>query len=240
VDRAEEELELGPVHVLLEAATALAKLGDQRHAYVPVQVVEHPFMRPKQPDPYALRSAAASALKHVVAPGMFGVLERAVLDTNVEVRREAIRAAFYLGLPESFRVLMGAARDRDSQVRNNAKVFLARLAGMDDAKDWTPARWTSWWAKAEGRFQKGVCYRMGRPIVIGDIVELLADPLALRDAADELRITTGDDFGYDRERGHDQPGVATRGRAWWKENGGRFPPGRLFKHGFEQPIESVL
>jgi hypothetical protein len=237
--RAEEEFELGSLRVLLEAATALAKLGDQRYAYVPVALVGHRFTRPKQPDPYVLRSDAASALKYVVAPGMLGALERAVGDANVEVRREVIRAVFYLGLPESFGLLQRAARDRDGEAKNNAKVYLSRLAGEEGAEDWTPARWAKWWAQAEGRFQKGVCHRLGRPIVIGDVVELLADPFALRDAAAELRITTGEDFGYDRERGHDQPEVAVRGRAWWAERRGRFPPGRLYKHGFEQPIESV-
>src|SRR5262249_20747239 len=153
-----------------------------------------------------LRSAAAGALKHVVAPGILAALGRAVVDANVEVRRAAIRAVFYLGLPESFQLLQGAARDRDGEVKNNAKVFLARLSGEEGAEDWTPARWGKWWGKAEARFQEGVCHRLGRPIVIGDVVELLADPLLLPDAAEELRVTTGEDFGYDRERGHHQPG----------------------------------
>jgi hypothetical protein len=211
-------------HLALEAVVALAKLGNHEKAEVAAGLATDKRKRD-------LRPRASEALQYAVGPGSLGALRSALKDKYAEVRVNAVDALFYLGLPESLGALVASARDKDPGVRGRVLVRIGMLAGQDFDELADPRRVRKWWEAHELDFAPGVCHRLGRPIHLPDVIELLGEPNSRTTVVKELRIITGDDFGFDRLVPDLDPGVLDRARDWWRAHSDRFVDGALYKYG---------
>jgi HEAT repeat protein len=222
-------------NVFLAAVGALAKLGNQELAGEAISLAER--------GGGMARTGAVRLLKYLVGPGLFRALERNLRERDAEKRREAVEALFLLGLKESIAALVKRAGDRDQGVRALVVNRLRDLTGEEFEDDLTARRAAAWWKENHDSYKGGVTYRLGRPLRVADLVELLKGEPSWRDQIiDELLIITGEDFGvagkhYAKEEKEFYPPV----RRWWaRQKPGRFEPGRLYKYGHEQDAHAVF
>ncbi len=228
-DRAVDDEE---VRLAIEAVVALATLGNHDKAQTAIDLAG-------DEDP-TVRVWALPALQSIVGPGLLAALRTALKDEYAEMRLAAERGLFYLGVVESIEALIPHVEDESPDVANDARVMLHDITGdwIDDDADVGQVR--SWWEGRQAAFKDGICYRLGQPIELPPIIELLAEPMYRYQIIDELRVITGQNFGFDPTVPVDeQDAVLDRARSWWEREGYRFQPGRLYKYGYAQDIARV-
>lgn len=218
--------------LLIAAIVALAKLGNHEHAARLIGLFK------TEEDPI-VQVHAAEGLSYVVAPGLFDALVRGLGNDVSEIRRSVIRALFYLGAKEAIPVLLEVAGDEDPDVANDALVRFADITGAAffDPTQLADAR--AWWESRAGEFHSGICYRLGKPIRVSDVIALLGGHRR-RAALAELKVIAGEDFSapwYAREGEVDE---RARAESWWRAHGHRFEAGQLHKFGYRHDLARVL
>jgi HEAT repeat protein len=110
---------LADPELTVEAAAALAKIGD-RQAYEPlIQLLGH--------DRAAVRQAAIAAINSLGDPRTPKDIKKLIFNSNPHVRESAVRIAGYFGYPESAGDLLDRIHDISENVRRAAVENLAHL-----------------------------------------------------------------------------------------------------------------
>jgi HEAT repeat protein len=216
----------------ISTVIALAKLGNHDKASIAIALTRY------KDDPI-IRANAAEALQYSIGPGMFSALQGALHDNYFEVRLSAVDAMFYLGVREAIHELISSTNDDDESVANNALVRLRELTG-ERFVDPSMESLSRWWHDHGRTLQEMVCYRLGRPLWIPDIIAALEKPDTRMQVCKELKIITGKDFGFNPEiLSDDQNDLQQRAQSWWEE-GQHFERGQLYKYGYKQDIRDIF
>ena len=196
-------------------------------------------------DPYSqadiIRAKAVKVFQHVVVPGSFSTLQRALHDTFNEVRLNAIDALFYLGVKQSISELINYVEDENYMVINNTLARLGDLLGKKIESGTKIDELREWWKLHQMNYEQFICYRLGKPINLKKIIFLLKKR-SLRDGIiKELKIITGQDFSLNcvgKEPTNTE--LIENANKWWEREGHQFQVGHLYKYGHEKEIESVF
>lgn len=228
-----EEVDEAPLRLLPKVLIALAKLGSFERASLLAGLSHY-----RSKDPYSdaslIRIESVEAMQHVYFPGMFQELKAALGDEDAEVRLKAVDALFYLGTREAIEELLAHLKDPSSTVVSHIVYRLQgltadRLEGQDG---------DAWWREHQKEYSAGVCHRLGQPMDVSRIISLLEDPADRKSVLQELRIITGQDFGFNPAVQIPPPDeVAEQAREWWRKEGHRFETGRLYKYGHQQDLK---
>ncbi|MCA9517083.1 MAG: HEAT repeat domain-containing protein, partial [Myxococcales bacterium] len=200
-----------------EVIVALARLGDFDEVRIVEELTRHGSV--------AVRLAAVRALSHAVGPDTLATLSRLGDEPSSEVRLQALRALFLLGLPECVEPIAALTRDPDAAL---ASIAMARLEALTGSSDVALAR--AWAARVAGDAR---CRRRGEPIDYGRLAEeSLAE--GERDVSEELEIRTGATFGSALPPllPMDPDEQERLARAWRDRELPRFEVGGHYRHGF--------
>jgi HEAT repeat protein len=219
--------------LLIETVVALAKLGRQEKSPAVIALAGHRDQ--------SLRTSAVKALKYLVGPGLFPALQKALRARNDEIRQDAIDAIFYLGSKESIEELGRRAGDANPDMATEKIARLRDLTGVELDFYAKPEKIRRALAELKKEFEPGVCYRLGRPIHLPDVIAQLKSPFRRGKLVEELRVITGQDFARGRQVATgEQPQLFEEAQKWWQREGRKFKPGRLYKYGWEQSLEDVF
>ncbi|HEY7070502.1 MAG TPA: HEAT repeat domain-containing protein [Acidimicrobiales bacterium] len=173
--------------LLLRAAEALAKLGDHGACDAVLEILASPSEMG--------RSLAATVLRLVTGPGVVEALARAATrDRSREVRAAAVDPLALLGTPEAVEALVPVCQDDVDDVAVRAHVRLGGVLGetFDDEDGEEEA--AAAWAEHRDDFRPATVHRMGRPLHVPALVDLLeaeSDPGPRDDLVTELTLITG-------------------------------------------------
>lgn len=221
--------------VLIAVVAALAKLGNQELAAAAIALAER--------GDETARTYAVGILKYLAGPGLFRALETNLRDDDGEKRWKAAEALAYLGVKEAIAALVKRVGDKDQSVSALVVNRLRDLTGEEFDDELTARQASAWWRKHQASFKSGVTYRLGKPLRVAALVELLKGEPHWRDQIiDELLLITGEDFGvagkhFARDEKEFYPLVS---RWWARRKPGSFKPGRLYKYGHEQDTRAVF
>lgn len=240
LDIDEEDFDDSPLRFLPEVIIALAKLGNYEMAHIVI-----PLTRYQSEDVYSdaeiIRTNATKALQYVVLPGMFPALQAALHDDYNEVRLQAVDAVFYLGIKEAIGELIACVQDESSVVVNNVLVRLHDLTGTWFKDDVQTDELQEWWKQQQTNYEGGVCYRLGKPLHLPDVIALLEEPNQRKPIIQELKIIAGVDFSLNvRFESQGQDELVQRALQWWQQEGHRFEDGCLYKYGYKQDIKNIF
>jgi HEAT repeat protein len=240
LDTDEEDFDESPLRLLPTVIIALAKLGNYKIASVAI-----PLTRYHSEDVYSdaeiIRTNAVKALQYVVVPGMLPALQAALHDDYNEVRMQAVDAVFYLGTKQAISELIACVQDKSSIVVNNVLVRLHDLTKTWFEDDAQVEQLQDWWKQHQNQYESGICYRLGKPLHLQDVIALLEDANQRKSVIQELKIITGMDFTFNPSvvtQGQDE--LIKRAQQWWEEEGHRFENGCLYKYGYKQDIENIF
>jgi hypothetical protein len=229
-----------PLTLLPKIIIALAKLGNYEIAPLTIPLT-HYHAHTHSSEEKDIRITATEALQYVVIPGMFPALQAALHNEDQEVRLEAVAAMFYLGIKEAIPELIACVQDENSMVRNNVLVRLHDLTGTwfkDDAK---VGDLQEWWEQHQAEYERGVCYRLGKPLHLPDVIVLLDDINNRKTIMQELKVITGVNFGSHPDVVSQSPGILVQlAQEWWKEEGHKFEDGCLYKYGYKHNINNIF
>jgi HEAT repeat protein len=234
-----EELYDSPLEVVPGFIESLAKLGNYELA--PLLM---PLARYVSKDAYSsdetIRANALRAMQHLVLPGMLAVLVNGLSDQNEECRLGAVEAIFLLGNKGGVAALAQCNRNLLSPFSNQLLLRLRDLVGVNFQENTSTDQTREWWAEHEGDYQNEICYRLGKPIYIPEIIALLPDPLQVQTVVRELDIITGAGFGMPTSKRFLPPNILVEeAEVWWRANNGRFDRGGLYKYGRKQSLVAI-
>lgn len=235
----EEDFDRDELRTLLNVVLALIELGNYEIAPMAVPLAKYSGSG-MDANAFYIRKQAVTALQHVVLPGVFSALQGALRDSDAEVRLAAVDAVFYLGIKEGIGELIACLQDDDPMVLNNVFVRLHDLTGECFKEDATPEELKGWW-QHQSMYDHGVCYRLGKPLYLPDIIVLLADQRKWLPVSKELKAMTGKDFGFlPKLPNYSGKSLMARVLKWWEAEGHRFERGALYKHGCKQDMELIF
>lgn len=219
--------------LLVAAVVALAKLGRQEKAPAVIALAGSRDL--------ITRVSAVKALKYLAGPGLFPALRKAMRARTNEIRLDAIEAVAYLGSKESIEELGRRISDANPDFSTEKIARLRDLTGEEFDFYARPEKIRRSLAGLKKVFEPGVCYRLGRPIWLPDVMAQLKTPFRLRKTVEELRVITGEDFSRGRQvKAGEQPWLFEEAEEWWRREGHKFKRGRLYKYGWEQSLEDVF
>lgn len=237
----EEDFDRFELITLIDVVIALAKLGNYEIAPVAIPLTRYDGKDIDDSNAPYIRHEAVRTLQYAVLPGVFHALQVALRDSDADVRLAAVDAAFYLGVREAISELISCLQDENPMVLNNVLASLHGLTGECFEEDATLEELQGWWRQHEGDYDHGVCYRLGKPLYIPDIIALLADRRVRRSVSQELKVITGRDFGYNPDiPTYSGKRLMARAQRWWKAEGHRFERGALYKYGQKQDMELIF
>jgi hypothetical protein len=234
------EVDESMLRLLLSVAIALAKLGNHTMASIVISLL-HYNSSDVYSDDEMIRTQAARALQYIVGSGIFRALQDALHDAYDEVRLNAIDAIFYLGIRDAISELILCVNDESTRVSEHVLTRLGDLTGkrFEDAVQLEDLQ--MWWSQHEKEYDSGICYRLGKPLWLPDVIALLKKKLQKSQVIQELQIITGLDFGYSPHVAvKSQTAVLKRAQAWWEQEGGHFEAGSLYKYGYKQDTRALF
>lgn len=179
-DRASDD----PPVLAVEAATALAKLGNFEAGHYLVDLLEDDFP--------PVRALAARALWIAVGPGMTRALAITARDSSSEVRLPAVQALFLLRNVAAVDAMVEAMEGDDPEVVNNAVIRVNDITGAEFSSSWGPQHIAQQWNEHRQGFRDEIHYRLGRPLSVKDLFTLLrTNPDRYDEVIEEIRLTTG-------------------------------------------------
>ncbi len=245
-----EEFYEYPLTLLPRIIIALAKLGNYELAHLAIPLSQYHAITCSSEE-IDTRIMATRSLQYVVIPGMFAALQAALHDEDNEVRWEAVDGMFYLGVKEAISELIQCVEDESVDVVNNVLSRLYRLTGIwfDDGFRLEPVRVEElqlWWEQHQTDYESGVCYHLGKPLYLPDVIAMLKESDSQVVAIRELKIITGVDFGFNTyidEPDIDEPDweeISKMAEEWWELEGHQFEAGCLYKYGYKQDMASIF
>jgi hypothetical protein len=230
----------------LAAIVALAKLGNHEKAHIAVSLAnfepdqDDPDYDPDYDDSSIICINAVAALQYAVAPHAFEALQQANQRGLSQTHQEVIETMFYLGVKQAIPELIGLVEDDHYDVSNNALVRINDLTGQQFKQGMTKQDLFAWWDKHQTEYDYNICYRMGKPIWIPDIIALLDQKFRQAEIIKELKIITGQDFNPNPYiQAQMQDAVLKTAQEWWEKEGHNFERGVLYKYGYKQDITKI-
>jgi len=175
-----------PQFLLIEAIVALAKHGDHSRAPLLLELASNQFS--------AAQELAIKGLELAVADGMIEALAAASRSPATSVAILAAKPLFLLGTAQSAEVLHSMTTSDEFDVHRNARIYAARILGIEFTERDETAQLEIEWNNARESMTEQTCYRSGRPIQLSRLAESLeqGDNARLQvEVADEFRIRTG-------------------------------------------------
>lgn len=218
----------------LSAIAALAKLGNVEYASFIFDFVQN--------KDGVIAVQAASFLTYVIAPGCLTILKKVSRNSYRESQYEAKNALFHLGTKEALAGLVTLIKKED--VYSSETIFsINALTGEELDEFISDKDLKKWWKENEQKYQSGICYRLGKPLSIGTIIEEMATAKNNHwFYGEELILITGEYFGLNpfvHSSYQDYSQVPVRAGVWWEENKHRFKEGKVYKFGYEQNINNI-
>jgi hypothetical protein len=214
----------------------MAKLGSQNAA---PQVVD---LMLNTTDPI-VRIEAAGALKHLFSPKIFTALQVALKDGDPEICRGGIDGLFLLGTNDAMSELVRRLESSPPEVSQYIVQRIGDMTGRDLTGDEPVDEIQSWWERAKSQFAPAICYRLGKPIRVADVIRLLEKTPSRRVAImGELQIVIGQTFGYSKDVPIDTQAwehLYQRLKQWWNQEQHRFEPGGLYKFAIRQRLDEL-
>lgn len=222
--------------LVIPITVASAKLGEQTLAPYVVELA--------QTDDLVIKTNAVKALKYLVSPSLFSVLQAALQNEMIEICQDAMDALFYLGAKESVDELVEMTGSEYFDVANAAFFRIYDITGQLFDEDAKTAEVRDWWKEHRNEYETGVCYRSGAPIWLPNIIALMAEePGWLNVLVQELQIITGHNFGLNpfiHLTYQDLDPVAELAQIWWNSEGHQYKKGVLYKCGYEHDVNRVF
>jgi hypothetical protein len=126
-------------------------------------------------------------------------------------------------------------------VVNNVLVRLHDLTGTWFKDDVQTDELQEWWKQQQINYESGLCYRLGKPLHLPDVIALLEEPNQRKPVIQELKIITGVDFSLNPSfDSQGQEELVQRALQWWQQEGHRFEDGCLYKYGYKQDIKNIF
>lgn len=233
VERETDDDRLG---LAIEIAIALAKLGSNELLSVILAIIQTRIDKVSDDDLAILTSQAIVATIHVVGRGVFHALQLAVRSAHPETRAATITPLRYLGTKEVLPELIVLVKDESQSVSDEALAAIHGVTGEWPNQD-EPIEEIDlpflrrWWNQRQARYEPFICYRLGEPISLLQLLSLAETQADRSEVLAELRVITGEDFSdldsVDRQR-------------WYVENRGRFAVGQLYKYGRKQDLARIF
>ncbi|HLO85346.1 MAG TPA: HEAT repeat domain-containing protein [Nostocaceae cyanobacterium] len=235
-----ENFDESQLDLLIRIIIALAKLGNYQVAPTAIPLINYHC-----DDDYSnskiIRTNAVQSLQYIAIPGMFSALQSSLHDDYYEVRLQAVDAIFYLGIKEIIPELISCIEDEDYTVVNNILFRLEHITGTYFEDDVQINNLQDWWKQHQNKYDSYICYRLGRPLHLPNIIELLDEPNQQKPVLEELKIITGIDFSMRLDITHQNEGELKKiVQNWWEKEGHRFKDGVLYKYGHEQNINNIF
>jgi hypothetical protein len=231
------------VRLLVHLAVAEADLGGDELAAIPVVLAHADANTGRQS---IVRVEAVTALGSVATAGMIETLHNALLAEDIEVAERAVLPLQLIGAREAVDILVEAATPERLSLADPALTAIVAVTGSGPGVDRSifdlaPTEIRLWWQTARHQFQLGICYRLGEPLNVVTLVELLRDPKERSSVARELHIITAFDFGYDDDLpAENQESVISTAERWLATAGADYRAGVLYKFGYERKLSQVL
>lgn len=228
------------LRLLVDVAIALSKLHNFEVASLVLPLTQYYFENDSMA--FLIRKEVVRMLQYAIIPGMFPALQESLQDTDTEVCITAIDALFYLGTKESIESLVYFTNDESYNIFNHTIVRLYDLTGQQlqsDASDHVK----EWWKRNSVEYISGICYRLGEPMFLPNLISLLADPAQASRVLQELKIVTSNDFGFipDSFLIQVRPDkLMESAQKWWLAEGHKFETGKLYKWGQRQNVSRAL
>jgi HEAT repeat protein len=243
---AREEYDEDRLRLALEITVALAKLGDHQLLPVATSILSYRSGEEDSDEDDIIRAEAARALQYVVGPGAFPALQIALHGRSPEVKQEAIDAIFYLGVKEAITELILLTTDAYEDIAGKAFVSIYALTGewpngKDAVEEIQIEELQNWWSQRQCKFDSDVCYRLGQPLWLSNVIALLKDSNQPSQITKELQIITGQDFSSDLfvESEEQRKTAFDKAQAWFEANKNRFEAGQLYKYGYKQSLKNI-
>jgi HEAT repeat protein len=228
-----------PLSVVPALVVALAKLGNFAVTSTLIPLTRYYCIDPYSSDD-VIRANAVQALQHVVLPGMLAILTDSLSDKNAECRLHAVDAIFYLGTKKAIAALAKCQRDESSIVSKQVLLRLRDLTGREFGGEASVAETQEWFRQSAADYEDVTCYRLGKPLYMPNVIDLLGDSQQRSAVLDELEIVSAAGLGKPYWRRF-MPGskLSQDARTWWECSREKFVQGGLYKYGRRQRIEAV-
>jgi HEAT repeat protein len=237
------KLKDGVARLLVRLAVAEAQLGGDELSSLPIIFARSEMNSDREP---IVRVEALGALTSVVGEGMIDTLRGALQGEDHEVVEYSIRALQFLGNREAVDLLVGAAIPARMELAEIALTAAVAVTGPGPGMsrsifDLKPDELRTWWDAARRSFLPGVCYRLGRPLAMKKLVELLRDARQRAGVANELRIVAGFDCGFNADiPSEEQNSVVASAEHWLAIGGQKFREGALYRYGYERNLGEAV
>ncbi|MDH5651339.1 MAG: HEAT repeat domain-containing protein [Gammaproteobacteria bacterium] len=225
--------------VLIKSIVALAKMG--KHDFINSIILLSKY---SSEDPYSedevIRSMAVDSMQYTVGLGVVDSLMKSIQDEYYEVREKAIEAMFYIGTKECICELVKRLEKEDSVLADNILVRVSDLTGLPFQELQGISNLYEWWSSIEKEYESGICYRLGKPINLEDVIILLEIPHKREQVIKELRLITGESFGLNEYESLDRQNILfMNAKTWWTKNCDVYKNGCLYKYGYEQDLKNL-
>jgi hypothetical protein len=171
-------------NLAVAAAEALAKLGSFEAGAYLVGLLAASYS--------PTRELAAKALSVAVGPGMTRALTAEAVDSSWDGRLAAVQALFLLRDVAAVDALVAAAACDDPAVSDNAVIGINDITGAEFSTSWPPEQVAKQWNDHRHDFREGVHYRLGKPLRVANLFDILEnDPDRHDEVVEEIRVTTG-------------------------------------------------
>ena len=223
VERAAANRDPSDLHVVAEAALALARLGDTQQAPAAIALSRVGASLGSRAVP--VREAAIAALDVSVGDGVAVALHDACRDPDDDIADSALRATLHLGRVvdvEQWLALASSAPERAGRIAWCLEQFTGEAPDRDRSL-------ATWWNRRRDRYLDGTSYRRGQPSSPAPLLDPITGPRS-RTMRSELRQMTGLSFLVLEL---DQPSPRERSmiEQWWQQHADAYPPGQLHRWG---------
>ena len=247
IDIDDEDFYDGSLTLLPRIIIALAKLGNNDLASFAIPLTNY-YCDSYSSEDLDIRIMATKALQYVVVPNMLTTLQSILHneDESDEVHHEAIEAMFYLGVKETIPEIIKCMEDVNSELYKHALWRLYELTGiwlncLVEKKKLMPEQALEWWQNNEYQYQKNICYRLGKPLYLPNIIELLENPDWQGNIVKELEIITSINFNfYFFKDETNEISLVEKAQKWWQQESYKFEAGKLYKYGKKQDISIIF
>jgi hypothetical protein len=231
------------VRLLVRLAIAESELGGNELAGIPVVLAHSDVISGRDP---IVRIEAVAALASVAGPGMLNVLRNVLLEETGEVAERAVRPLQLLGARQAVDTLIEATAPEKLALAELALTAVVAVTGAGPGMnrsvfDLQSHELQMWWKKERLQFRPDTCYRVGKPLSVATLIDLLRDPQQRAYVAEELRIITGFDCGYDDDLpAESQDAVFYAAMRWFDSAVASYKVGSLYKFGYERNLSDAL
>ncbi|EPR10529.1 HEAT repeat domain-containing protein [Ruminiclostridium papyrosolvens] len=218
----------------LAISYAMARLGDS-------SALPHVLELSKEQD-ISVRLSALKLLRFFSGSGVFEQLKSVLVDSILEIRKDALDAFFLLGTKSATYCIWKLCKDENQVIAQHARKRFAQITGTEIQDEDLIKDFNKYLDDKGIEINNKVCFRSGYPINVQSLVKSIIDSKPSVDLLDELFAITGNRFGHDPEIWiyANPPDYSSLVSSWLVENGSKYSIGSLNKLGFAQSFAPML